>query len=103
MAAAAAAWLDALEPAQRAVATGGVRRARRHGAVGLAVRRPPRVAEQPRRGRRGARHDAVLLRRRPGVLSAARPGAAAPAGRGRGSGPRADPLARPGPGGPGGT
>ena len=33
----------------------GVRRAGRRGAVGLAVRRPPRVAEQPRRRRRGPR------------------------------------------------
>ena len=71
----------------------GVRRARRRGAVGLAVRRPPRVAEQPRRRRRARRHHAVLPGRRPGRVAAARRRAARPLGAGRGPGPRAGPLA----------
>ena len=52
-------------PRPRPVLPAGVRRARRRGAVGLAVRRPPRVAEQPRRRRRPRRHHPVLHGRRP--------------------------------------
>ena len=65
------------------------------GAVGLAVRRPPRVAEQPRRRRRAGRHHPVLPRRRPGGLPAARRRALPAARPGRGPRPRPGPLARP--------
>ena len=85
-------------PRPRHVPPPGVRRAGRRGAVGLALRRPPPVAEQPGGGRRGPVRDPAVLRRRPGIVAAARPGAAAPAGRGRGPGPRAGPLARSRPG-----
>ena len=43
-----------------AVLPAGVRRAGQRTSVGLAVRRPPRVVEQPRGGRHARRDDAVL-------------------------------------------
>ena len=56
-------------------------------AMGLALRRPPRIAEQPHRRRHGRLHHPLLPRRRSGGLPAARPRAAAAAGRSRGPGP----------------
>ena len=64
------------------------------GAVGLALRRPPRVAEQPRRRRRAGRDDAVLHGRRPRRVAAARRRGEPPARPRRGPGPRPRPVAR---------
>ena len=72
----------------------GVRGARRRCDVGLALRRPPRVGEPHDRRRRAGRLDALLPRRRPGVLAAARTAPAASAGRGRGPRARARHVAR---------
>ena len=56
-------------PRSRPVLPAGIRRARRAGAVGLALRRPSRVAEQPRRRRHGPLDDprsSAPTRRSPG-------------------------------------
>jgi Protein of unknown function (DUF3500) len=55
-------------------------------ALGLALRRPPRLAEQPGRRRGIGRHDAVLPRRRPGHLAVARRGGQLSTCPGRGPG-----------------
>ena len=75
----------------------GVRRPGGHGAVGLAVRRAPRVGVAPGRRRRRRRVHAVVPRRRPGLRPAARL-AAAPARGAGGHRARPDALARHSPG-----
>ena len=92
-------FVDTLRPRARPrpgpVLPARVRRAGRARAVGLAVRRPPRVAQQPRRRRRAGRHDAVLHGRGPGVVPAARRRGEPAARPRRGPGPRAGALAAP--------
>ena len=73
-------------PRPRPVLPAGLRRARRRGAVGLAVRRPPRLAQQPGRRRRAGQHHAVLPGGRPGHVAAARRRGEPPARPGRGPG-----------------
>src|ERR1700678_1923762 len=61
--------------------------------LGLPVRRPPRIAEQPRGRRRAGRRHTVLHGRRPGRLATSRRRAQPAAGPGRGPGPRARAVA----------
>ena len=80
-------------PRSRPVLPARLRHPGRHRRLGLPVRRPPRIAQQPRGRRRAGRRHTVLHGRRPGRLTTSRRRAESAAGPGRGPGPRARAVA----------